>query len=177
MLGLLAPGLRAGMQQPQPGRPMPPMGPAARFLLPVQQCEFQLTKALEQLQKDPWPVASDRRNLRCTGVALSVAVGLMESSFQNAGGRIMLFAGGPATEGPGLVVGPELREPIRSHHDIDRDNIKYYKKALKVHNLARFWVALLTFSSSTITLQSALLTMATSLTYSQAVWTKLDFLR
>lgn len=133
MLGLTSPGLRPGMQQQQPGRPMPPMGPAARFLLPVQQCEFQLTKALEQLQKDPWPVANDRRNLRCTGVALSVAVGLLESSFQNAGGRIMLFAGGPATEGPGLVVGPELREPIRSHHDIDRDNIKYYKKALKVH--------------------------------------------
>ncbi|KAF4629696.1 hypothetical protein G7Y89_g8449 [Cudoniella acicularis] len=138
MLGLLAPGLRPGMQQQQPGRPLAPMGPAARFLLPVQQCEFQLTKALEQLQKDPWPVASDRRNLRCTGVALSVAVGLLESSFQNAGGRIMLFAGGPATEGPGLVVGPELREPIRSHHDIDRDNIKYYKKALKFYdNLAK----------------------------------------
>ena len=47
----------------------------------------------------------------------------------------MLFAGGPATEGPGLVVGPELRESIRSHHDIDRDNIKYYKKALKVCTL------------------------------------------
>ena len=125
-------GMRPGMQQQQPGRPAPPMGPAARFLLPVSQCEYQLTKALEQLQKDPWPVANDRRNLRCTGVALSVAVGLLESSFQNAGGRIMLFAGGPATEGPGLVVGPELREPIRSHHDIDRDNIKYYKKALKV---------------------------------------------
>jgi protein transport protein SEC23 len=108
------------------------MGPAARFLLPVQQCEYQLTNALEQLQKDPWPVANDRRSLRCTGVALSVAVGLLETSFQNAGARIMLFAGGPATEGPGLVVGPELRESIRSHHDIDRDNIKYYKKALKV---------------------------------------------
>ena len=132
MLGLTSPGLRPSMQQQQQGRPMPPMGPASRFLLPVQQCEFQLTKVLEQLQKDPWPVSSDRRNLRCTGVALGVAVGLLESSFQNAGGRIMLFAGGPATEGPGLVVGPELREPIRSHHDIDRDNIKYYKKALKV---------------------------------------------
>lgn len=130
MLGLTSAGMRPGMQQ-QPGRPMP-MGPAARFLLPVRDAEFQLTKALEQLQKDPWPVASDRRNLRCTGVALGVAVGLLESSFQNAGGRIMLFAGVPATEGPGLVVGPELREPIRSHHDIDRDNIKYYKKALKV---------------------------------------------
>ncbi len=129
MLGLTSGGMRPGMQ---PGRPMPPMGPASRFLLPVQQCEFQLTKVIEQLQKDPWPVTSDRRNLRCTGVALSVAVGLLESSFQNSGGRIMLFTGGPATEGPGLVVGPELREPIRSHHDIDRDNIKYYKKATKV---------------------------------------------
>lgn len=108
------------------------MGPASRFLLPVQQAEFPLTKALESLQRDPWPTANDRRSLRCTGVALSVAIGLMESSFQNAGGRIMLFAGGPATEGPGMVVGPELREPIRSHHDIDRDNVKYYKKALKV---------------------------------------------
>lgn len=133
MLGLLPSGLRPGMQQP--GRPVPPMGPAARFLLPVQQCEFQLTNALEQLQKDPWPVANDRRSLRCTGVALSVAVGLLETSFQNAGARIMLFAGGPATEGPGLVVGPELRESIRSHHDIDRDNIKHYKKALKVSPL------------------------------------------
>jgi len=51
----------------------------------------------------------------------------------NSAARIMLFSGGPATEGPGMVVGPELREPIRSHHDIDRDNIKYYKKALKFY--------------------------------------------
>jgi protein transport protein SEC23 len=109
------------------------MGAQARFLLPVQQAEFQLTNVLEQLQKDPWPVAGDKRALRCTGVAISVAVGLLESSFQNSGARIMLFAGGPCTEGPGMVVGPELREPIRSHHDIDRDNIKYYKKALKVN--------------------------------------------
>lgn len=130
MLGLSSSSVRPGMQ-PQPGRQMP-MGPATRFLLPVQQAEFQLTKALETLQRDPWPTASDRRSLRCTGVALSVAIGLMESSFQNAGGRIMLFSGGPATEGPGMVVAPELREPIRSHHDIDRDNVKYYKKALKV---------------------------------------------
>ncbi|KAG6995412.1 protein transport protein sec23 [Physcia stellaris] len=137
MLGLVMSGARPNVPQ-QPGRPPPMMSSAARFLLPVQQCEFQLTNALEQLQKDPWPVANDKRSLRCTGVALSVAVGLLETSFQNAGGRIMLFAGGPATEGPGLVVGPELREPIRSHHDIDRDNIKYHKKALKFYdNLAK----------------------------------------
>jgi protein transport protein SEC23 len=131
MLGLMSGGMRPGAGA-QPNRPPQAMGPAARFLQPVQQAEFQLTNALEQLQKDPWPVANDKRALRCTGVALSVAVGLLESSFQNSGARIMLFTGGAATEGPGMVVGPELRESIRSHHDIDRDNIKYYKKALKV---------------------------------------------
>ncbi|KAK3071829.1 GTPase-activating protein S23 [Teratosphaeriaceae sp. CCFEE 6253] len=140
MLGLLtAPGARPGMQQQmvpnQPGRPAPPpMGGAGqRFLLPVQQCEYQLTNALESLARDPWPVANDRRAIRCTGVALSVAAGLLETSFQNSGARIMLFTGGPCTEGPGLVVGPELKEQIRSHHDIERDSIKYYKKALKFY--------------------------------------------
>lgn len=131
MLGLLSPALRPN--QPMiPGRPQPHIPPSSRFLLPVQNCEFQLTNALEQLQKDPWPVANDKRALRCTGVALSVAVGLLETSFANSGARIMLFAGGPSTEGPGMVVGPELRESIRSHHDIERDSIKYYKKATKV---------------------------------------------
>lgn len=31
-----------------------------------------------------------------------------------------------------MVVGPELREPIRSHHDIDRDSVKHFKRATKV---------------------------------------------
>ncbi|KAI9894072.1 MAG: GTPase-activating protein S23 [Vezdaea aestivalis] len=138
MLGLVSPaGPRPNIPQQQQ-QPMRPMGAAARFLLPAEAADFQLSKALEQMQKDPWPVANDKRALRCTGVALSVAVGLLELSFQNAGGRIMLFAGGAATEGPGMVVGPELREPLRSHHDIDRDNIRHYKKAMKFYdNLAK----------------------------------------
>ena len=176
MLGLSASGMRTNIP-PQPGRPAPVMGPAARFLMPVQQCEFQLTNALEQLQKDPWPVANDKRSLRCTGVALSVAVGLLETSFQNAGGRIMLFAGGPATEGPGLVVGPELREPIRSHHDIDRDNIKYYKKALKVGTQFSKCGSTTHTSSSMTILRSEYLTTVTLSTSSQAVLTRLDFLK
>lgn len=96
MLGL-ASGIRPGMPPQQPQRP--PLPPAARFLLPVQQAEFQITNIIEQLQRDPWPVANDKRALRCTGVALSVAVGLLESSFQNAGGRIMNFVSGAAKIG------------------------------------------------------------------------------
>lgn len=45
----------------------------------------------------------------------------------------MLFAGGACTEGPGLVVGPELRESIRTHHDLDKDAAKHAKKATKFY--------------------------------------------
>lgn len=47
----------------------------------------------------------------------------------------MLFVGGPCTQGPGAVVGDELKSTIRSHHDIEKDNAKYMKKAIKVINL------------------------------------------
>ncbi|TPX68583.1 hypothetical protein SpCBS45565_g03043 [Spizellomyces sp. 'palustris'] len=135
MLGLgAAPSMRPGQPQPRPGQPpvAQNMG-AGRFLLPISQCEFTLTSILEQLQQDPWPVANDKRPLRCTGTALSVAVGLLEAAYQNTGARIMLFAGGPPTEGPGLVVGPELREPIRSHNDLEKDVAKHAKKAVKFY--------------------------------------------
>lgn len=75
MLGL---GQSAAAARP-PNVPPPQQG-ATRFLLPVQQVEFSLTGILEQLQRDPWPVASDKRPQRCTGVAVSVAVGLLEVS-------------------------------------------------------------------------------------------------
>jgi protein transport protein SEC23 len=75
-------GIGAG-PKPMPVRPgQPPVSPAGtgvnRFLLPISQCEFTLTTILEQLQRDPWPVANDRRALRSTGVAMSVAIGLLE---------------------------------------------------------------------------------------------------
>ena len=67
------------MQAPRPGQPLP--APAAsKFLMPVQACEFQLTSILEGLSRDPWPVEQDKRPLRCTGVALGVAVALLEVS-------------------------------------------------------------------------------------------------
>lgn len=31
-----------------------------------------------------------------------------------------------------MVVSNELKEPIRSHHDIDRDSAKHFKRASKV---------------------------------------------
>ena len=43
----------------------------------------------------------------------------------------MLFVGGPCSQGPGQVVNDDLKNPIRSHHDIEKDNAKYMKKAIK----------------------------------------------
>ena len=58
MLGLGQAAPRPNMPQ-QPGRPQMPMGNVdTRFLLPVSQCEFQLTNALEQLQRDRLSIRS-----------------------------------------------------------------------------------------------------------------------
>ncbi|KAI7869905.1 protein transporter SEC23 [Spinellus fusiger] len=134
MLGLAGATVRPNQAPARPGQLPQATMAANRFLLPVKDCEFFLTNILENLQRDPWPVADDKRPERCTGVAMSVAIGLLETSFPNTGARIMLFSGGPSTEGPGMVVGTELREPIRSHHDIEKETAKHYKRAIKYYD-------------------------------------------
>ena len=57
---------------------------------------------------------------------------LWQCTFPNTGARIMMFLGGPCTQGPGMVVDDELKHTIRTHHDIEKDNCKYMKKAMKV---------------------------------------------
>ena len=57
---------------------------------------------------------------------------VLQCTYPNTGARIMTFAGGACTQGPGMVVGDELKNPIRSHHDIEKDNVKFMKKAMKV---------------------------------------------
>ncbi|XP_051940324.1 protein transport protein Sec23B isoform X1 [Hippocampus zosterae] len=104
-----------------------------RFLQPVHKVDMNLTDLLGELQRDPWPVPQGKRPLRSTGVALSVAVGLLEGTFPNTGARVMLFIGGPPTQGPGMVVGDELKTPIRSWHDIQKDNARHLKKATKYY--------------------------------------------
>uniref|UniRef100_A0A9J8BV36 Protein transport protein SEC23 n=2 Tax=Cyprinus carpio TaxID=7962 RepID=A0A9J8BV36_CYPCA len=127
MLGLTKPAAAQAGRGPQ----QPQVPPSNRFLQPVQKIDMNLTDLLGELQRDPWPVTQGKRPLRSLGVALSIAVGLLECTFPNTGARIMAFIGGPATQGPGMVVGDELKTPIRSWHDIEKDNAKFMKKATK----------------------------------------------
>jgi protein transport protein SEC23 len=100
-----------------------------RFLRPFSEVEFTLETILEELQRDPRPVKHDRRPLRGTGVALSVAIGLLENTYPGTGARIMCFLGGPATQGPGMIVSDDLKEPLRSHHDIAKEKAKHLYNA------------------------------------------------
>lgn len=108
-----------------------PTPPANRFLQPISKCDIALGDLLSELQRDPWPVPQGKRYLRSTGAALAIAVGLLECTYPNTGGRIMAFVGGPCSQGPGQVVDDELKHPIRSHHDIHKDNARFMKKAIK----------------------------------------------
>uniref|UniRef100_A0A6Q2WUI4 Protein transport protein SEC23 n=1 Tax=Esox lucius TaxID=8010 RepID=A0A6Q2WUI4_ESOLU len=130
MLGLMKPAASG----PQ-GRPVAPQDPSAtcRFLQPVHKVDMNLTDLLGELQRDPWPVPQGKRPLRSTGIAMSIAVGLLEGTYPNTGARVMLFTGGPPTQGPGMVVGDELKTPIRSWHDITKDNARHLKKATKYY--------------------------------------------
>lgn len=123
-----------GQQQRMPGAPggqHPAVPPANRFLQPISKCDIALGDLLSELQRDPWPVPQGKRYLRSTGAALAIAVGLLECTYPNTGARIMSFVGGPCSQGPGQVVDDELKHPIRSHHDIQKDNVKFMKKAIK----------------------------------------------
>ncbi|ELR18642.1 Protein transport protein sec23, putative [Acanthamoeba castellanii str. Neff] len=119
----------AARPQQTPSAQTPSQITPNRFLRPFSEVEFTLETILEELQRDPRPVKNDRRPLRATGAAMSLAVGLLEATFSGTGARIMVFLGGPCTHGPGMVVSDELKEPIRSHHDINKDRAKYVSSA------------------------------------------------
>jgi len=127
-------GLRTQPQQTMGGQPVQSSGQQNnRFLQPVQECEMMLQDILADLRRDPWPIATGKRALRASGAALSIAVGLLEACYPNTGARILEFLGGACSHGPGMVVDDDFKNPIRSHHDIEKDTCKFMKKAIKFY--------------------------------------------
>ncbi|XP_055333870.1 protein transport protein Sec23A-like [Paramacrobiotus metropolitanus] len=104
-----------------------------RFLQPLEICEKFIADIITNITSDPWPTAIGKRPLRSTGAALNTAVGLVENSFPGTGARILLFVGGPCTQGPGMVVGDEFKIPIRSHHDLIMGNAPFVVRATQYY--------------------------------------------
>uniref|UniRef100_A0A7S3E547 Protein transport protein SEC23 n=1 Tax=Chloropicon laureae TaxID=464258 RepID=A0A7S3E547_9CHLO len=131
-----------GLHQGQHGRQMghqgqgaPPAPGLGRFLLPLSEGEFVLSELLENLTVDSFRTPVDKRASRCTGTALQVATALAGACLTPGGSatRIMLFVGGPATEGQGSVVQREKTEAIRSHKDLVKDQAPYFQKATQFY--------------------------------------------
>mmetsp|Transcript_1673 Transcript_1673/g.3733 ORF Transcript_1673/g.3733 Transcript_1673/m.3733 type:complete len:774 (+) Transcript_1673:53-2374(+) len=112
-----------------------PVSGIGRFLLPVSECEFVLSDLLENLHCDAFPVPSDKRPARCTGTAIQVATALSGACLVpgSSATRIMLFVGGPTTEGAGSVVSREKTEAIRSHKDLVKGETPYFQKAVQFY--------------------------------------------
>ncbi|KAI6118576.1 hypothetical protein EV401DRAFT_2057584 [Pisolithus croceorrhizus] len=93
LLGLSTPVQAA----PHSCQPMPQQAFGAAQSLPLmQKVEFQLTRILESLLHNSWPIANERH--------LFVTVGLLQMTYYlGTGSRTMLFDGGPAMEGPGMM--------------------------------------------------------------------------
>ncbi len=141
----LGPGGRPGAPPPPPPRggapggapPAPPGGGGGgrRFILPLSEAEFALTAALDDLARDAFPPLAESRPARCTGTAVAVAAALAAACLPPGlcAGRILLFVGGPSTDGPGRVVDRPLAEPIRSHKDLAKDAAPLFAKAAKFY--------------------------------------------
>lgn len=123
----------------RPGAGPGPTGPPRRqFILPLEDpaCDTSINNILTDLQRDAYPVLSNERPTRCTGTALQVAEALMAACVPpgSAAARIMLFTGGPCTEGAGKIINKELAEEIRSHKDLAKDAAPHFRKAKKYYD-------------------------------------------
>ncbi|CAN1841220.1 Protein transport protein Sec23A [Linum perenne] len=107
--------------------------PKQGFLLPVSECEFNITTAIEELCSLA-VVKPGHRPQRCTGAAIAVAIGLLEGCCVNTGSRIMVFTSGPATLGPGVVVDSDLSSMIRTHQDLINGRAPYYTNSCSFYN-------------------------------------------
>lgn len=67
--------------------------------------------------------------MRATGAAVAAGAALLAECHATAGGRLLLLTGGPATLGPGRVVGLDRGDALRTHQDIDNGEARLYDKA------------------------------------------------
>lgn len=114
--------------------------PGFRFLRPLSQCEQNLEDLITEIQRDPWPVPTGKRALRSLGVAMSLSASLLEVTYPNVAGRIMVFTAGPATQGPGMVIDEDQSNVIRGWHDIEKvqgELINFHRDQCKINAFER----------------------------------------
>lgn len=115
--------------------PSPMSNTINRFILPLGHDESKeiIINAINSFQPSKWTVKNASRAVRVTGTALNIASAIVEGSYAQCAAKISLFAAGACTFGPGQIVGTELKEPLRSHSDIEKGTAKHFKEADKFY--------------------------------------------
>lgn len=109
-----------------------PRGVSSRkFILPLKDCEFTVNSFLDDLVPDLFEKEKGERKATCAGLALNIAISLLESTAANEPSRICLFSGGACNIGQGKIVGLKLHETIRNYVDFEKSNTNtnYFKTA------------------------------------------------
>lgn len=106
-----------------------------RFIVPIKDAEFTINTLLDDLQPDPFGKLNGERFGNCGGLALQIAISILEMTNPGDCSRIQFFLGGPPTIGYGRIVGKSLQETIRGWDDFEKnsDNLKYHYNALKYY--------------------------------------------
>ena len=86
LLGLVPKGRRQALKGG-----VTPADATKRFLQPKSECEFALEQILEDLQPDPWQRKQGQRHQRCTGVAMSVAIGFLEMTVRGVRAHVSVY--------------------------------------------------------------------------------------
>lgn len=92
-----------------------------RILRRKDECYDFLYDVIEGLEKDPFPVLTAYKPVRCTGSAVSLALSLVETSFPDTAVKYLLFTQGPCTFGPGTTTPIKFKEKGRSEHLEEND--------------------------------------------------------
>ena len=106
-----------------------------RFLVPLKDYEFSINSFLDDLYPDPFPQLHNERRANCSGLALNVAITMLESLHNGEPSRILLFSGGPCNIGDGKIVDIALTQTIRNYLDFDNgnENTSHFKKAVEYY--------------------------------------------
>ncbi|MCQ2819938.1 MAG: Sec23/Sec24 zinc finger-containing protein [archaeon] len=106
-----------------------------KFIVPLKDYEFSINSFLDDLFPDPFPQGHAERRSNCAGLALNVAITLLESVHNGEPSRILLFSGGPCNIGDGKIVDIKLTETIRNYLDFEKgnENTYHFKNAIKYY--------------------------------------------
>lgn len=135
LINIINKNIQVGNQVTQPAAQQIQLTGNNKFIMPLKDVEFTVNTFLDDLTPDPWGKKQGERHPRCGGLALHIAVSMLECLSHGDPSRIMLFLGGACSMGNGQIVGKPLVETIRNYVDFEKGNTntKYFKPAVEFY--------------------------------------------